>query len=101
MSAARLRLVVVDLHHRRRRAHELVAGPESRNSLARSPGCCNCPAVQESYFGKEVAAGYDASFGPEFDRAVIARTVDVLTELAGDGAALEFAVGTGRVALPL
>ena len=28
-------------------------------------------------------------------------TVDVLAELAGDGAALEFAVGTGRVALPL
>src|SRR6476659_7170794 len=28
-------------------------------------------------------------------------TVDVLAELAGDGAALEFAVGTGRIALPL
>jgi 16S rRNA A1518/A1519 N6-dimethyltransferase RsmA/KsgA/DIM1 with predicted DNA glycosylase/AP lyase activity len=27
--------------------------------------------------------------------------VDVLSELAGDGPALEFAVGTGRIALPL
>jgi SAM-dependent methyltransferase len=32
---------------------------------------------------------------------VIERTVTVLAELAGDGAVLEFAVGTGRVALPL
>jgi hypothetical protein len=27
--------------------------------------------------------------------------IDLLAELAGDGPALEFAVGTGRVALPL
>lgn len=32
---------------------------------------------------------------------VLARTVDVLEGLAGDGAALELAVGTGRIALPL
>ncbi len=36
-------------------------------------------------------------FAPE----VLSTTVDVLAELAGDGAALEFAIGTGRVALPL
>ncbi|MCA1711279.1 MAG: class I SAM-dependent methyltransferase [Actinobacteria bacterium] len=36
-------------------------------------------------------------FAPE----LLTRTVDVLAELAGDGAALELAVGTGRVALPL
>jgi SAM-dependent methyltransferase len=57
--------------------------------------------VQENYFGKEVAASYDESTGAEFDPGVITRTVDVLAELAGDGAALEFAVGTGRIALPL
>jgi SAM-dependent methyltransferase len=57
--------------------------------------------VQENHFGEEVAARYDESSGAEFDPNVIARTVDVLAELAGDGAALEFAVGTGRVALPL
>ncbi len=36
-----------------------------------------------------------------FDPAVLGPTVDLLVELAGDGPALEFAVGTGRVALPL
>ncbi len=57
--------------------------------------------MHENHFGEEVAAGYDESSGAEFDPNVIARTVDMLAELAGDGAALEFAVGTGRVALPL
>ena len=36
-----------------------------------------------------------------FDAGVLGPTVDLLAELAGDGAALELAVGTGRVALPL
>jgi SAM-dependent methyltransferase len=31
----------------------------------------------------------------------VARAVDVLAELAGDGGALELAIGTGRIALPL
>ena len=47
--------------------------------------------MQEDHFGEEVAAGYDESSGAAFDPMVIARTVDVLVELAGDGAALEFA----------
>ncbi|MFZ6005227.1 MAG: class I SAM-dependent DNA methyltransferase [Actinomycetota bacterium] len=36
-----------------------------------------------------------------FDPSVLGPTVDLLAELAGDGAALELAVGTGRVALAL
>src|SRR3954469_18843642 len=36
-----------------------------------------------------------------FDPARLAATADFLAELAGDGAALEFAIGTGRVAVPL
>ncbi|RKT76755.1 SAM-dependent methyltransferase [Terracoccus luteus] len=36
-----------------------------------------------------------------FSAEVLGPTVDVLAELAGDGAALEFALGTGRVAVPL
>ena len=36
-----------------------------------------------------------------FDPDVLGPTIDLLAELAGDGAALEFAVGTGRVALAL
>jgi len=57
--------------------------------------------VTKNYFDEDVAARYDDSSGPEFDPEVVGRTVDVLAELAGDGAALEFAVGTGRIALPL
>ncbi|SEN98396.1 Methyltransferase domain-containing protein [Actinacidiphila rubida] len=48
-----------------------------------------------------MARRYDESSGSEFQPATIERTVDVLAELAGDGAALELAVGTGRIALPL
>jgi SAM-dependent methyltransferase len=57
--------------------------------------------VPEDYFGEDVAAGYDENSGVMFDPGVLGPTVDVLADLAGDGAALEFAVGTGRVALPL
>jgi SAM-dependent methyltransferase len=53
------------------------------------------------YFGEDVASYYDEGFGHQFDPAVIDQTVDVLAEPAGDGAALDFAVGTGRVAAPL
>ena len=37
----------------------------------------------------------------EFDPGVVGATVDFLAELAGDGAALELGIGTGRIALPL
>ena len=54
-----------------------------------------------NYFGEDVAARYDDSSRAMFDPNVLGPTVDLLVELAGDGAALEFAVGTGRVALAL
>lgn len=55
----------------------------------------------ENHFGEDVAARYDDVSPAMFDPAVLGPTVDVLAELAGDGAALELAIGTGRVALPL
>ena len=36
-----------------------------------------------------------------FAPGVLDRTVDFLARLAGEGRALEFAIGTGRVAVPL
>ena len=57
--------------------------------------------MPHDYFGEPVAARYDESEGSMFDPAVIETTVDVLAELAGDGAALELGIGTGRIALPL
>jgi SAM-dependent methyltransferase len=59
------------------------------------------PGVIVDHFSGEVAARYDDSAGAMFDDAVLGPTVDLLADLAGDGAALEFAIGTGRVAVPL
>ena len=47
------------------------------------------------------AAGYDEASAEMFDPAVLDPTVDFLAGLAGDGAALELGIGTGRIALPL
>jgi SAM-dependent methyltransferase len=57
--------------------------------------------VPEDYFGEGVAARYDESSADMFDAAVVDPVVDFLAELAGDGAALELGIGTGRIALPL
>jgi len=53
------------------------------------------------YFGERVAAVYDEHSAVMFDPSVIGPAVDRLAALASGGAALEFAVGTGRIALPL
>lgn len=55
----------------------------------------------DNHFGEDVASRYDESVPDRFAPEVLEPTVDLLAELAADGAALEFAVGTGRVALPL
>ena len=53
------------------------------------------------HFGPEVAARYDAEDGTVQDPAELATTVARLADLAAGRPALEFAIGTGRVALPL
>jgi SAM-dependent methyltransferase len=55
----------------------------------------------DGYFDESVAATYDADSAEMFDPAVIDPAVDLLAELAGSGRALEFAIGTGRIAVPL
>jgi SAM-dependent methyltransferase len=55
----------------------------------------------EGFFGERVAARYDEASSDMFDTAVTGPAVDRLAQLAGDGAALEFAIGTGRIAIPL
>jgi SAM-dependent methyltransferase len=57
--------------------------------------------MPEDYFGEDVAARYDDSEGETFEAATVASIVDLLVDLAGDGAALELGIGTGRIALPL
>jgi SAM-dependent methyltransferase len=54
----------------------------------------------KDWFAGEVAARYDTSTGSYFDPATIEATVDFLLPFAGEGA-LELAIGTGRIAVPL
>ena len=55
----------------------------------------------DGYFVAEIAAAYDAASAEMFGADVVDPAVDVLADLAGDGRALEFGIGTGRIALPL
>ncbi len=57
--------------------------------------------MPQNVFVGDVARFYDATSDSEFAPAVLGPTVDFLARLAGSGAALELAIGTGRVALPL
>ncbi|MFE2317318.1 class I SAM-dependent methyltransferase [Streptomyces sp. NPDC059441] len=56
---------------------------------------------QEKIWDADAARRYDTPGSGMFAPEVLEPTVDRLARLAGDGAALEFAVGTGRVAVPL
>jgi SAM-dependent methyltransferase len=55
----------------------------------------------DGYFDERVASRYDESAADMFDAKTVGPAVDLLAELAGDGRALEFGIGTGRIALPL
>lgn len=57
--------------------------------------------VIPNYFDGPVAAVYDDPDDAMFSPAVLGPTVDLLVDLAQGQAALELAIGTGRVALPL
>jgi SAM-dependent methyltransferase len=57
--------------------------------------------VPEDHFGERVAARYDFSEADMFAPEVVGPIVDFVAALAGDGAALELGIGTGRIALPL
>jgi SAM-dependent methyltransferase len=57
--------------------------------------------MPQNVFVGDVARYYDATSELEFSPAVLDPTVDFLANLAQGGKALEFAIGTGRVALAL
>ncbi|MDT0345898.1 class I SAM-dependent methyltransferase [Streptomyces litchfieldiae] len=52
-------------------------------------------------WNEHVARGYDESSTHMYEATVLDPAVDFLARRAGRGPALEFAIGTGRVALPL
>jgi SAM-dependent methyltransferase len=55
----------------------------------------------DGYFGEPVAAGYDDPADPVNQPEAVDPAVSLLAELAGSGRALELAIGTGRIGLPL
>jgi len=55
----------------------------------------------QSGFDEWIAQRYELLWPELFDEELIAATVGILHELAGSNAALEFGVGTGRIAVPL
>ena len=57
--------------------------------------------MEKVRFDEHVAARYDETSVHMYQPEVLDPAVGFLEELAGDGAALEFGVGTGRIALPL
>ena len=57
--------------------------------------------MPEDHFGERVAERFDERYAHKADPAVVDPIVAFLADLAGDGAALELGIGTGRIALPL
>ncbi len=57
--------------------------------------------MHEDHFGSEVAARYDEDSAAMFAPEALAPVLDRLEGLAAGGPALELAIGTGRVGLPL
>jgi SAM-dependent methyltransferase len=57
--------------------------------------------VSRNVFDRRIASSYEAKWPELFEPAAIDPVVDFLAGVAGDGAALELGIGTGRIALPL
>lgn len=75
----------------------------SCQSLREVAGTCNSGRMtdQQELWDEETASRYDTPGEGMFSPEVFGPTVETLSELAGKGPALEFAIGTGRVAVPL
>lgn len=57
--------------------------------------------VSSDVWDEETASVYDAEAADMFASDVVDPAVDLLATLAGDGRALELAIGTGRIGIPL
>lgn len=58
-------------------------------------------SIPDQHLDPVVAASYDAAVDSRFAPDLIADAVRLFTELADGGSVVEFAIGTGRLALPL
>jgi SAM-dependent methyltransferase len=57
--------------------------------------------VPKNSFDERIAKSYEAKWPELFEPAMVDPVVAFLADLAGGGAALEFGIGTGRIAIPL
>jgi hypothetical protein len=57
--------------------------------------------MAESHFDEWIAQRYHLLWPELFEPSVVQPAVEVLADLAGTGSALEFGIGTGRIAIPL
>jgi SAM-dependent methyltransferase len=57
--------------------------------------------VPQNTFNERIAQSYDRMWPELHADAVVEPAVDFIAALAGDGAALELGIGTGRIGLPL
>jgi hypothetical protein len=71
-----------------------MSGPRGRS-------CETLPPVGVIEWGPELADVYDTTYSAMVEPAVLGPVTVQLAELARGGEALEFAVGTGRLALAL
>ena len=70
--------------------------------MIRAAGCDSGGMInQQQLWDEDAAQQYDTPGEGMFSPEVLGPTVEVLSRLAGDGPAVEFAIGTGRVAIPL
>jgi hypothetical protein len=69
--------------------------------VANGAGPGEAGAMASVTWDEDVAEVYDQTYAAMFEPSVLGPVTGLLAELAGGGAALEFASGTGRVALAL
>ena len=83
-------------------ASDLLHGcPDQGNRLESPSGADDAAVVGSNMWGEKNASVSSTTSEAMFAPSVLMPTVALLEELADGGPALEFAVGTGRVALPL
>jgi SAM-dependent methyltransferase len=75
--------------------------PESQKTDRWDTGAGAYWRVATITWGAEIAEVYDKTSAAQYEPSVLDPIVDLLSRLAGEDRALELAVGTGRVALPL
>src|SRR5258706_13172711 len=61
----------------------------------------HCVPMSQVYFDERIAQRYEVYWPHLFSPEAVDPVVGFLAGLAADGGALEFRVGTGRIALPL